>query len=201
MKRIVTITVAFAAALVLSGCSEHEQVATSTLVLTNTVEIVREVVVTNVVTVTNLVVEKPQPMLSARHTAPYVVASASLDAGRLRKFLSDSGARVIECDSGSTALVEANEKSVLEMRSGGVVSAWTVSAEEKIAGDAGERVRVVPLSSIDLSALATAIRDFGGEVVQVISIGRPAIRAKLSYSAQRRLAERGDVRRIERDAQ
>ena len=58
---------------------------------------------------------------------------------------------------------------------------------------------IVPLSSIDAAAVTQAVRELGGEVVQVVTVGSPAVRAKISYMAIRKLAERGDVRRITRD--
>ena len=187
------------------GCDRQRSAADGERVVTvtNVVEVTRAVVVTNVVetsvTVTNVVIEKREPerVLSGRRTAPYRVSAGKLDEATLRKIVSDAGARTIECEGGAVALVEASDKAVKTLRS--VVNVETVSAEGKVAADAGENVRVVPLSSIDAAAVTQAIRGLGGEVVQVVTVGSPAVRAKLSYSAIRKLAERGDVRRIERD--
>lgn len=171
--------------------------------VTNVVEAVREVVVTNTVirevVVTNVVVEKCESVrvLSGRRTAPYRVSAGSLDEATLRKVVSDAGARVIECESGAVALVEASDRAVAALRR--VVSAEPLAADGKIASDAGENVNVFPLSSIDAAAVVTAIRGLGGRIVQVTTVGKPVVRAKISYSAIRKLAERGDVRRIERD--
>ena len=178
-------------------------VAKGPVSVTNVVTVTRVVVVTNTVTrevvVTNAVVEKraPERVLSARRTAPYRVSAGKLDEPTLRRLVSDAGARVIECESGAVALVEASDRAAASLRR--VANAEPLSAEGKIAADAGERVKVLPLSSIDAAAVAAAIRATGGEVVQVVTAGRPAVRARLSYSAIRKLAERGDVRRIERD--
>jgi len=169
----------------------------STVVVTNVVTETKTVTVTNAVTVTNLVVRQAERILSARRTAPYVVSSSTLDAGRLRRYLSDAGARVVECSAGSVALVEATDKTVGAL--GAVVRVKALSPEEKVSPDVGERVCVTPLSSIDAAAVATAIRGLGGEVTEVVTVGQPRIRAKISYSAIRKLAVRGDVRRIERD--
>ena len=185
------------------GCDKvGETVAGDAVVtMTNVVEMVREVVITNTVslTVTNVVVEKrePEQVLSGRRTAPYRVSAAKLDEATLRKLISDSGARTIECANGAVALVEASDKAVRAVRR--VADIEPLSSEGKIAADAGENVRVVPISSIDAAAVTQAIRALGGEIVQVVTVGCPAIRAKLSYMAIRKLAERGDVRRIERD--
>lgn len=171
--------------------------------VTNIVEMAREVVITNTVlrevVVTNVVIEKREPerVLSGRRTAPYRVSAGSLDEATLRKVVSDAGARVIECESGAVALVEASDRAVAALRR--VVSAEPLAADGKIASDAGENVKVFPLSSIDASAVTAAIRGLGGRIVQVTTVGRPVVRAKISYSAIRKLAERGDVRRIERD--
>ena len=186
------------------GCGREEPVAVKgPVTVTNVVEAVREVVVTNSVVrevvVTNVVVEKREPelVLSARHTAPYRVSAGGLDEAILRKLVSDAGARVVECENGAIALVEASDRAVAALRR--VAGAEPLSAEGKIAIDAGENVKVLPLSSIDAAPVAAAIRGLGGQVVQVTTVGRPVVRARLSYSAIRKLAERGDVRRIERD--
>ena len=174
-----------------------------TVTVTNVVETVREVVVTNTVTetvvMTNVVIERREPerILSARKTAPYVVSSAELDEVRLRRLVSDAGARVVSCGNGSAAVIEASDGAVRVLRR--IVSVAPLAAEDKIAADAGERVRIVPMSSIDSAAVAGAVRALGGEIAQVTTVGSPAVRAKLSYSAIRKLAARGDVRRIERD--
>ena len=171
--------------------------------MTNVIEVTREVVVTNTVTreltVTNVVIERREPVrvLSARRTAPYRVSAGKLDEVTLRKIISEAGARTVECEGGAVALVEASDKAVKAMRA--VVDVEAIAPEGKIAVDAGENVRIVPLSSIDAAAVTRAVRELGGEVVQVVAVGCPAVRAKISYTAIRKLAERGDVRRIERD--
>ena len=188
------------------GCDRQQSTAVerATVTVTNVVEVTKEVVVTNTVTVTttvtNVVIEKREPerVLSGRRTAPYRVSAGKLDEAALRRIVSDAGARVIECEDGAVALVEASDKAAAALRR--VANAELLSAEGKIAADAGENVKVLPLSSIDAAAVSAAIRAAGGEIVQVVTVGRPAVRAKLSYSAIRKLAERGDVRRIERDA-
>ena len=187
------------------GCGREAQtpVENAPVTVTNVVTVTREVVVTNTVvhemTVTNVVVEKREPerILSGRRTAPYRVSAGKLDEATLRRLIADAGARVIECEGGAVALVEASDKAASALRR--VTNAEPLSAEGKIAVDAGERVRVVPLSTIDAAAVVAAIRDLGGEVVQVVTVGRPIVRARLSYVAIRKLAERGDVRCIERD--
>ena len=171
--------------------------------VTNVVEVTREVVVTNTVTreltVTNVVIEKRAPVriLSGRRTAPYRVSAGRLDEATLRKLISETGARTIACEGGAVALVEASDKAARAMRA--VADVEALSPESKVAADAGENVRIVPLSSIDAAAVTRAVRELGGEVVQVVTVGNPAVRAKISYTAIRKLAERGDVRRIERD--
>ena len=186
------------------GCDRQQSTAVGMSVsVTNVVETVREVVVTNTVTreltVTNVVIEKREAerVLSARRTAPYRVSAGKLDEATLRKLVSEAGARTIACEGGAIALVEASDKAVKAMRA--VADVEALSPEGKIAVDAGENVRIVPLSSIDAAAVTQAVRELGGEVVQVVTVGSPAVRAKISYTAIRKLAERGDVRRIERD--
>ena len=184
------------------GCSRQQSaVVKGPVAVTNVVTVTRQVVVTNLVTVavTNVIVERrvQERVLSGRRTAPYRVSAGKLDEAALRRIVSDAGARAIECECGAVALVEASDRAVAALRR--VANAEVLSAEGKIAADAGENVRVLPLSSIDVAAVAAAIRAQGGEVVQAVTVGRPVVRARLSYSAIRKLAERGDVRRIERD--
>ena len=186
------------------GCGREEPAAgKGPVTVTNVVTVTREVVVTNTVmreiVVTNVVVEKREPVrvLSGRRTAPYRVSAGSVDEPTLRKMISNAGARAIECENGAVALVEASDRAVAALRQ--VASAELLSAEGKIAVDAGENVQVFPLSSIDAASVAAAIRELDGKIVRVTTVGRPVVRAKMSYSAIRKLAERGDVRLIERD--
>ena len=185
------------------GCDKGgESVAVKgPITVTNVIEVTREVVVTNEVTltVTNVVVEKREPerVLSSRKTAPYAVSVAALDEAALRRIISDAGARAISCSGGAVALVEASDRAVKALRR--VTTVEAVSAEGKIASDAGENVRVIPVSSIDSAAVTAAVRALGGEVIQVVTVGSPAVRARVPYSVIRKLAERGDVRSIERD--
>jgi len=173
----------------------------SPVTVTNVVERIREVALTNVVTVvvTNAVVERREPerVLSARKTAPYLVVAKSFDEARLRKLAADSAARVIESGQGAVALVEATDKAAGLLRA--VATVMPLSAADKVGADVGERVKIVPTSMIDAAAVAGAVRQLDGEIVQVVTVGCPAVRAKLPYSAVHKLAERGDVRRIERD--
>ena len=185
------------------GCGREgtEVAAPAAVTETNVVETVREVVVTNTVTltVTNVVVERrePQRVLSSRKTAPYAVSAAALDEAALRRIISDAGARAISCSGGAVALVEASDRAVKALRR--VTTVEALSVEGKVAADAGGNVRIIPVSSIDSAALAAAIRAAGGEIVQVVTVGNPVIRARVPYSTIRKLAERGDVRSVERD--
>ena len=185
------------------GCDRRQPtvVEPTVVTLTNIVETVREVVVTNTVTltVTNVVVERREPprVLSSRKTAPYAVSAAALDEAALRRIISDAGARAISCSGGAVALVEASDRAVKALRR--VTTVEALSVEGKVAADAGGNVRIIPVSSIDSAALAAAIRAAGGEIVQVVTVGSPAIRARSPYSVIRKLAERGDVRSVERD--
>ena len=189
------------------GCDRQQSDADlpTAVTVTNVVEVTREVVVTNTVsrelTVTNVVIEKREPVriLSGRRTAPYRIFAGKLDAATLRKLISEAGARTITCEGGAVALVEASDKVARAIRA--VADIEALSPEGKVAVDAGENVRIVPLSSIDAAAVTRAVRELGGEVVQVVTVGNPAVRAKISYTAIRKLAERGDVRRIERDGE
>ena len=204
MKVVHQICLVLSLASLVVGCDRQQSTAVGmSVTVTNVVDVTREVVVTNTVTreltVTNVVIEKREAerVLSARRTAPYRVSAGKLDEATLRKLISEAGARTIACEGGSVALVEASDKAVRAMRA--VADVEALSPEGKIAVDAGENVRIVPLSSIDAAAVTRAVRELGGEIVQVVTVGSPAVRAKISYTAIRKLAERGDVRRIERD--
>ena len=205
MKVVRQICLVLSLASLVLGCDRQQSaaVAPASVTVTNVVEVTRELVVTNTVTreltVTNVVIEKREPVriLSGRRTAPYRVSAGRLDEAILRKLISEAGARTIACEGGAVALVEASDKAARAMRA--VADVEALSPESKVAADAGENVRIVPLSSIDAAAVTRAVRELGGEVVQVVTVGSPAVRAKISYTAIRKLAERGDVRRIERD--
>jgi len=203
MRRLLHICAAMALVAV-SGCSGGDDGGNGTApsaAVTNEVTVTRVVAVTNVVTVTvtNLVDETLPRIPSARGTAPYAISSATLDPARLAALLSGCGARVMECSAGSVALVEASERTVASLRSGSVVSVHSLFPRDKVAANAGGRVSIVPLSSIDVKRIAEAVVEAGGKVIGVVESGRPEVRAELPYGAVRKLAGRGDVRRIERD--
>ena len=172
----------------------------------------REVVITNVVTVvtTNVVVEKrvvceqrcvEDVILSPRKTAPYLVSAPSLRASELQQLLREGGARIIECEPGAVAIVEAPAKVAENLRVGGVLRVRALSGEEKRVGDVGENVKITPLSSIDAKGVADAVRALGGELRQVVTVGRPAIRAVLSREAVEKVSKLGSVLKIERNEQ
>ena len=150
------------------GCDRQQSTPAepAPVTVTNVVTVTREVVVTNVVevsvTVTNVVVERREPdrILSARKTAPYLVAAKSFDAAQLRKLASDSAARVVECRDGAVAVVEATDAAAKLLSAATTVV--PLGAEAKIAAEVGEAVRVIPLSSIDAAAVTEAVRALGG---------------------------------------
>ncbi len=199
------ILVAACLAVLAVGCDRRQSsaVGPTAVTVTNVVEVVREVVVTNVVmrtvAITNVIEVRREPVriLSARKTAPYLVAAKAFDAVQLRKLASDSAVRVVECRDGVVAVVEATDAAAKLLSAATTVV--PLGVEAKIAAEVGEDVRVVPLSSIDVASVTEAVRALGGEIVQVVTAGVPAVRAKMSYPAIRKLAERGDVRRVERD--
>lgn len=171
---------------------------TVTVTVTNTVT--ERVTVTNAVTVNR----EPERSLTARRTAPYLVSTRNLDAVRFRKLLSDAGARVLGCESGAVATIEAPDKVVETLVVGGVMDARPMKEADKASAELLSAkgpvpVRIVPLSSIDLTAVAAAVRGLHGELVQVVTSGGPAVRAKLNGVSIRELAGRADVWHIERD--
>lgn len=174
-------------------------VVTVTARVTNVVEETKTVVVTNVVTVRR---EKPRAR-TPRKTAAYLVSTKNLRGAQLRKVLSDAGARVVSCDPGAVAVVEAPDKVVGALRTGGVVNVHQLEAADKYPADLAlgaspREVCVLPLSVIDVESVAAAVRELGGEVVRVVTAGSPAVVAKVSGRNVKVLAGRGDVRLIER---
>lgn len=195
----------------LSGCGRETDapVAVREVVRTNLVE--RVVTVTNVVTtisvVTNVVQVpevKEKPPLSARKTAPYHVSARHLGPVQMRSLLVAAGARVLECESASVAVVEAPDAVVSALKVGDVMRVDRLRREDKLPavmpdGATVMGVRIIPLSSFDLPRVVAAVREAGGELVQVISGGGSVVRAKMSAASICQFAERNDVRRIERD--
>lgn len=111
---------------------------------------------------------------------------------------------MVSCDPGAVAVVEAPDAVVASLRTGGVMGLQELRPEDKavpgvLEGSSVRSVRIMPLSSIDIGAVVAAVRDLGGELVQVVASGTPAVRAKVSGAAVRSLAARSDVRSIERD--
>ena len=191
----------------LYGCGNGRDVPAVTVTNRVTVAVTVTNVVTERVTVTNVVTEfrAPGRRLSPRRTAPYAVTTRSLDASRLWKLLSDTGARVIECESGAVATVEAPDKVVEALTVGGVVDVRELKAADKVSADllsakSAVAVRIVPLSSIDAAAVESAVAGLGGKLSgRSVSSGCPAVRATIDGRVILELAGRGDVRRIERE--
>lgn len=192
----------------LCGCRERREssAVTVTNTVVRTVTVTNTVSVTQTVTVTNVVVERHEPprALTVRRTAPYRVSAQNLGGAQLRQLLQGAGARVIACDSGAVAVVEAPDPVVAALRTGGVMCVQELQPADKavpgtLEGSSVRAVRIVPLSSIDVTAVVSAVRSLDGELVQAVASGSPAVRAKVSGAAVRALAARGDVRLIERD--
>lgn len=188
--------------VLLSGC-DCRQGGDSHAATTNVVTVTREVVVTNTVTitVTNIVKALAEPVLSSRRTAPYVVSTSAFRGSELRKFLQTAGARILECNPGARAVIEAPEKVVTELRRGGVVTVSPMIAADKLAADmpaeGTAEVVILPISSIDCAAVAQAVRKAGGELGQVVTVGSPMVKAKLGAAAIRSIVDRGDVLAID----
>lgn len=194
----------------LCGCGGGDAVPVPAVAVTNrvtvTVTVTNTVTVTEHVTVTNTVIERREPerALTARKTAAYLVSTRNMGMEQLRKLLSASGARLLACEPGALATVEAPDGVVDALRVGGVVDVRELTVADKTTAElrsakAPVPVRIVPLSSIDVAAVTAAVREAGGELVQVVTSGSPAIRAKLDGVSICKLAGRADVRRMERD--
>ncbi len=189
-----------------AGCSDEplsqdEKVVTREVVITNVVNITREVVVTNVVelTTTNIIELVKKPILSPRKTAPYLVSAPSLRLSELNDLLRASGVRIISSDPGAMAIVEAPSKVANELAIGGVMCVHVLTPEDKMGSEVGEKVKITPLSSIDIKIVADAVRELEGELTQVVSTPRPLVRATLKYTALNELVKRGYILKIERD--
>ena len=187
----------FLAALlaVVAGCGKDSANGDASKVVVVTNEIVRYVAVTNFV-------EAAPPgnphRLSLRKTMPYVVTSDTLAGERLATSLSAAGARVVSIATVEKAIVEATDRAAEAIRDGGLCAIRALAPEEKLHGVAGGgAVKIIPLSSIDAGPISSAVKKLGGEPVAEIVGGRTEIRAELSHEDILKLAERGDVRKLE----
>ena len=188
-------------AALLVGCGSEREDVVLEVSLTNLVTVTETVTITNTVTltVTNFVecVREQVVPRSSRKSAPYVVSTTSFRGSELRKFLQSAGARIIECNPGARALVEAPEKVVKEMRRGGLVTVSELSTADKLSEDLptdGEvEVVIRPLSTIDCAAVAEAVKTAGGSLEQIVTVGSASIRARVPAQKLSILAERGDV--------
>lgn len=186
-----------------------EPAAPAPVTVTNVVQAVETV--TNAVTlvVTNEVAAVPPPrVLSRRKTAPYTVVCEVMGPEELRAQLSKAGARTISASAGSVALVEAPDRAVEALEAEGVFRVEAVKPEAKVAHGvlplraepSDERlvkVRIVPVSAIDVGEVTAAVAALGGESKAEVEEGRPVVRATVSEKAVLELARRGDVLRVE----
>lgn len=144
--------------------------------------------------------------LSLRKSAPYVVTTDVLAPAQLREMLAKSGARVINCFTASKALVDANEAVLKGMAADArYYKVEALSAEAKVSADVRDapegpvRVRLVPMSSMDVGQIVRAVAEFGGEATGSFTPnGRPFVNATIPSGKIMDIARRGDVLRMEK---
>lgn len=147
-----------------------------------------------------------EPVLSLRKAAPYVVTTDVLAPAQLREMLGKSGARVINCFSASKALVEANAAVLAAMRAdaryykvAALEAAAKVQADVPTAAEGPVRVRLLPMSAMDVGELVRAVVTAGGTAKGAFAPnGRAFVDATLPSDRILELARRGDVLRIEK---
>lgn len=180
---------------------------TTPVSVTNYVSAKRIVTLTNfvqrTVTVTNTVTVKcVEPRrLTKRKTAAYTVSAKAMRGTELNKFLRASGARILECDPGAVAIVEAPDGVVDTLMMSGLVTVNQLKAKSKIIGDVEGDIKVYPLSSMDFKSVADAITALGGKikVAQEPTGGKFMLACDLSLESILELAARADVRKIEKN--
>lgn len=185
--------------------------APAPVTVTNVVQTVETVTNTVTLVVTNEVAAVPPPrVLSRRKTAPYSVVCEVMGPDELRVQLSKAGARTISASAGSVALVEAPDRAVEALVGEGMFRVEALKPEAKVAHGvlplrAGAepsderlaKVRIVPVSAIDVGEVSAAVVALGGEGKAEVEEGRPVVRATVSEKAVLELARRGDVLRID----
>jgi hypothetical protein len=112
-----------------------------------------------------------------------------------------SGARILECDPGAVAIIEAPDGVVDTLMMSGLVTVNQLKAKSKIIGDVEGDIKVYPLSSMDFKSVADAITVLGGKikVAQEPTVGKFMLACDLTLESILKLAARADVRKIEKN--
>ena len=147
--------------------------------------------------------------ISRRGTAPFVLVSRTRVNGAVRRRAAACGARVSGAIPPFGLVVEAGPSALNRLRAEGTfLAAVAMTAEDKIAPSlrremlASKEARIaitaIPLLPEDASGIAASLASMGGEAQEVSTKGRGVIRATIPVENVGKLAERGDVRWIER---
>ncbi len=148
---------------------------------------------------------------SRRGTAPFVLVASGRINGAVRRRAAACGARVSGAIPPFGLVVEADPAALKRLRADGTfLAAVAMAAEDKISPSlrramsesTGARtavaVTVIPLLPEDVDGIAACLASMGGEAHEVSTEGRGAVRATIPIGKVGEIAERGDVRWIER---
>ncbi len=147
--------------------------------------------------------------VSRRGTAPFVLVANVRVNGAVRRRAAACGARVSGAIPPFGLVVEAGPSALKRLCADGTfLAAVAMTAEDKISPSLKREmlesvvtrtaITVIPLLPEDVGGIAASLASMGGVTHEVSMEGRGAIRAAIPVENVGKLAERGDVRWIER---
>lgn len=150
------------------------------------------------------------PKASRRGTAAFILVSKERVTAEVRNRASACGARVSGVVPPYGLVVEADAQALAKLREdGSFVAAEALLAEDKMplslkrvlasAESTDVSVKIIPLIPDDTEEISNAVEAMGWNVADSTKTGRGFVRATVPADRVRELAERGDVRWIERD--
>ena len=144
---------------------------------------------------------------SARGTLSFVVVSELPVSKMVRDRASACGARVLGFMPVNSLIVEANAKTLKRLENDAFfAAAYELDPKDKVQGHVRDLaaanpervdVTVLPLMATDVGLLGEFVKGKGGTIIPE-SDGRDVLRARVPAAAVDELAQRGDVRWIER---
>ena len=153
-------------------------------------------------------VPKLPNILSRRGTSPFLVVSREKAVRAVRDRIAACGARVTGVVPPYGIMVEANAATLRNIAAdGSFLAIETLSAADKMSGslkceiESGAddvSVTVVPLHKDDSLILEELLVAKGAKIRREVASDRGSVRADVSASVVKELAERGDVRWVER---
>ena len=147
-------------------------------------------------------------ILSRRGTSPFLVVSREMATRAVRDRIAACGARVTGVVPPYGIVVEADGAAVEKIAAdGSFLAVETLSAADKMSGSLKQEIQsgandlsvtVVPLHKDDSSVLEELLVAKGAKIRREVASDRGSVRADVSVDAVEELAERGDVRWVER---